>query len=221
VVLEWLGLAAIASRTKRGVNGLRLFQNMNCSPDIGWSLSALTIAIAVNDTISYHMQIGKTSFHLNTEGRCQDLDVSLSFFSLPWLCNTHFCADEYVETNPDPVSVFLPVRWIEFSSDDQIVPGKPGYDEKICRELESDREKFQYFLKFVEEQGAPLSEERCVFGWQKELDPHDDRRPVCFPLPTQCLHTVTHVYLYLVAVLGLMSPFQSSNHRVTWRSCTL
>jgi hypothetical protein len=110
--------------------------------------------------------------------------VSPSFFSFSWLCDTYFFEDEYVKTVIDPVSVFLPVRWIEFSSDDQVVPGKPGYDEKICRELESDREQFQYFLKFVKEQGAPLSEEKCEFGWQKELDPHDDWRTVRFPLPT-------------------------------------
>jgi hypothetical protein len=139
--------------------------------------------------------------------------VSPSFFSLSWLCDTHIFEDEYVKTNIDPVSVFLPVRWIEFSSKEQVIPGKPGYDEKICRELESDRKQFQYFLKFVEEQGAPLSEDKCEFGWQKELDPHDDWRSVCFPLPTQCLHTVPHIYLYLIAVLGLMSPFQCSNHR--------
>jgi hypothetical protein len=147
--------------------------------------------------------------------------VSPSFLWLSWFWDTHFFEDEKVEINTTPVSVFLPVRWVEFSSDEQVIPGKPGYDEKICRELESDREQFKYFLKFVAEQGAPLSEDKCEFGWQKELDPHDDWRSVCFPLPTQCLHMVTHNYLYLLAVLGLMSPVWCSNYGVTWFSCSL
>jgi hypothetical protein len=58
-----------------------------------------------------------------------------------------------------PVSVFLPVRWIEYNNEKQVIPGQPDYDEKICRELESDRKQLQYFLKFVEEQGAPLGED--------------------------------------------------------------
>jgi hypothetical protein len=72
------------------------------------------------------------------------------------------------------VSVFLPVRWIEYSSEDQVIPGERGYDESICQEQKSDREQFQYFLKLVESQGAPLSEEKVHFGWKKDVDPHDD-----------------------------------------------
>jgi hypothetical protein len=72
------------------------------------------------------------------------------------------------------VSVFLPVRWIEYTSEDQVIPGKQDYDESICREQKSDREQFQYFLKFVESQGAPLDEEKAHFVWKKDVDPHDD-----------------------------------------------
>jgi hypothetical protein len=103
------------------------------------------------------------------------------------------------------VPVFLLVRWIEYCSEDQVIPGQPDYDEKISQELESDRKQFQYFLKFVEEQGAPLSEDKVEFGWQKELDPLDDWRTVRFLLPTQRLHTVAHIHLYLVCSIEVAS----------------
>jgi hypothetical protein len=200
VVLEWLGSVAIASRMKRGVNGLRLFRHLCHGRGLCCLiLDTLTITFVMNDTISHYIYSGKKDFHSDIEGRCRGLDVRPSFFWLSWLCDTHFFKDEKVDLNTTPVYVFLPVRWIEFSSEDQVISGQRGYDGKICQEIESDRKQFQYFLKFVEEQGAPLSEDKCEFGWQKELDPHDDWRSVRFPLLTQCLHTVAHIYLYLVS----------------------
>jgi hypothetical protein len=99
---------------------------------------------------------------------------SLALFFRP----PYFFEDEAELDDINPVSVFLPVRWIEYSSEDQVIPGKHGYDESISQEQKSDREQFQYFLKFVESQGAPLDEEKVHFGWQKDVDPHDDWRTV-------------------------------------------
>jgi hypothetical protein len=86
----------------------------------------------------------------------------------------YFLEDEKEQNGTPPVSVFLPVRWIEYSSEDQVIPGKQDYDESICQEQKSDREQFQYFLKFVESQGAPLDKEKAHFVWKKDVDPHDD-----------------------------------------------
>jgi hypothetical protein len=99
-----------------------------------------------------------------------------------FLC-PHLFEDERDENNTT-VSVFLPVRWVEYTSEYQIKPGEQDYDERICEEQKSDRTQFQHFLKFVEAQGTPLDERKAYFGWKKDVDPHDDWRVVSFPILT-------------------------------------
>jgi hypothetical protein len=83
-------------------------------------------------------------------------------------------------------------------------------------------------LKFVESQGAPLDEEKVHFGWQKEVDPHDDWRTVsliltCSVLLLKGLHVLSSIEttvpwtsslgaLFLLRVFNVIPRFKLINN---------